>query len=156
MTPAGTAPLPPRTSRGPDGSGPVRADHDRPEPDERAEVLATMPSRLSVAAGAWLLVAPFALDYSTTAAGFHAYWNDVAAGMALIALGLLRTALPIRTGRLLPLSAALGCWLVAAPFVLGFAATGDAPRATANDVLAGVLVGVLALLSTLTEKRLRD
>ena len=108
--------------------------------------IATLPSRLSFAAGAWLLVAPFALSYSTTGTGFRAYWNDVVVGVAVIAVAALQIAAPGRLSALPPLAAALGGWLAAAPFVLGFASNDGASGAVVNDVLVGALVVVLALV----------
>lgn len=97
--------------------------------------------RLTVAAGAWLLVAPLALSYPTTGVGFRAHWNDVLVGIAVIAFAVPRLASPDRTAVLTPVSAVLGGWLVAAPFLLGFSGT----RAGVNDVLVGALLVLLAV-----------
>ena len=155
MTTSDRAQLPARIAQVPAGGGAVQRlvdDVDEHLRRQRAEVVATLPSRITVAAGAWLLVAPFVLSYSPTAASFHAYWNDAAAGIALVFAGLLRLTLSGRATWLAALSAGLGGWLVAAPFVLGFAATGDALRATVNEVAVGILVVVLAVLSALAQR----
>jgi SPW repeat len=135
--------------------GPTRAPAgDDPDREAATVAVATLPSRLSVAAGAWLLVAPFALSYSTTGTGFRAYWNDVVVGVAVIAVAALQIAAPGRLSALPPLAAALGGWLAAAPFVLGFASNDGAPGAVVNDVLVGALLVVLALLGRSLGRRL--
>jgi hypothetical protein len=141
------SPPPEEAQVGPRGRDRQDADH------ERAELVATLPSRLSLAAGAWLLIAPFALSYSTTGTGFRAYWNDVLVGIAVIAVAAPRIALPGRIPALLPFAAALGGWLAAAPFLLAFASRSGAPRAAVNDVLAGVLLVLLAVLGRTLDKR---
>lgn len=120
-----------------------------------AEFAVTIPSRLALAAGAWLLIAPFALDYTTTGAGFRAHWNDVLVGIAVIVVAALRIALPGRTVALGLLAAGLGGWLISAPFVLDTAVGTEGVRPTTNDVLVGVLLIVLAALGSMLEVRAR-
>lgn len=147
----------------PPGAGepaPGGAAHTRDEgrerlPDERTEVLVTMSSRLSVAIGAWLLVAPLVLDYSTTGTGFHAYWSDVVTGIALISLGALNIAVRARTTAISWALGVLGCWLVAAPLVLRFAVDAEAPHAAVNDVLSGTAIVLLSWLGAALDKRFR-
>lgn len=105
-----------------------------------------MPVRIALAGGLWLLAAPFVLDYSTTGTGFRAYWNDVAVGLAVIAVLTPRVAVPARTAAALTaVAVALGAWLALAPFVLGFA--GTLARAAVNDVVVGAAVALLAAVA---------
>jgi hypothetical protein len=102
--------------------------------------------RLALAGGLWLIAAPFVLGYPTTGTAFRAYWNDVAVGLAVVGVLVPRVAVPARTAsRLTAAALALGAWLVAAPFALGFAA--DVVRAAVNDVLVGIALVVLAALA---------
>lgn len=134
------------------GSGVVQ-DRER---EATVAAVVSLPSRLAVAAGAWLLVAPFALSYSTTGVGFRAYWNDVLVGIAVIAVAAPQIAAPGRLPALPPAGALLGVWLAAAPFVLGYAAAGGAPHAAANDVVVGVLLVLLVLLGRSLGRRLPE
>jgi hypothetical protein len=105
-----------------------------------------LAGRLALGAGVWLTAAPFLLGYSTTGTGFRAYWNDVAVGLAVVAVLLPRVAVPARAAtRLVTVTLVLGAWLAAAPFVLGFATV--LVRAAVNDVLVGLALVVLAGLA---------
>jgi hypothetical protein len=119
-------------------------------------VVLSLPSRLAVAAGAWLLVAPFVLSYSTAGAGFRAYWNDVLVGIAVIAVAAPQIAAPRRLPALPSVGVVLGTWLAAAPFLLGYAAAGGAPHAALNDVLVGALLVLLAVLGRSLGRRRPD
>jgi hypothetical protein len=130
-------------------------DQDR-EREATVAAVASLPSRLAVAAGAWLLIAPFALSYSTTGVGFRAYWNDVLVGIAVIAVAAPQIAAPGRLPALPPAGALLGVWLAAAPFLLRYAPAGGAPHAATNDVLAGALLVLLALLGRSLGQRLPE
>ena len=119
----------------------------RVEPRVRRGITPVALDRLALAAGLWLIAAPFVLGYSTTGTGFRAYWNDVAVGLAVVGVLVPRVAVPARAAsRLTAAALALGAWLVAAPFVLGFSA--DLPRAAVNDVVVGIALAVLAARAT--------
>ena len=101
------------------------------------------PSELIVIAGLWLTCAPLVLDHGKADIAFLG-WNDVVVGLAMVGLAFIRVVAPQRTAPLSLIQAALGAWLIAAPFVRGYQ---SAIAATVNDVLVGVAVMVLALLS---------
>jgi len=91
--------------------------------------------------GTWLLLSPF-----FGIGGF----NDVAAinsyltGTAVLIFAITALARPLMWEEYANLT--LGVWLVAAPFILGFAAqTGP----TLNQVLVGLVIGSIALGATL-------
>lgn len=90
--------------------------------------------------GAWAMVAPFALGF---AASPDALWNSVLVGAAI---ALSAAARAVR-GPSVPVlgciwnQVALGAWLLAAPFVLGYAAT---TAALWNDLGVGLVT--LALI----------
>jgi hypothetical protein len=121
-----------------------------------AELVATLPGRVALSAGAWLLVAPFALDYTTTGAGFRSYWSDVLVGIAVIVVAALRIAVPHRGRSLAAAAAGLGGWLIAAPFVLDVAAGAEGTKPAINDVLVGSLLVVLAALDSMLGMRARS
>ncbi|SFQ53814.1 SPW repeat-containing protein [Amycolatopsis arida] len=105
---------------------------------------AGLPSGLTFLAGVWLASAPFALDYAHTGWGRPGYWNDVVIGIAIAVLALVRTVSPREVPWFSVVNVVLGGWLIAAPFVLGYDAGTDAPRAVANDVVVGIVVVLLA------------
>ncbi len=94
--------------------------------------------------GVWLMLAPWATGFSGDPTPTS---NAVIIGLALLALGL---------GAMLAPSAweewtetAIGLWLIAAPWALGFSANLPAMRASA---VTGVVVAVLALWVLATDK----
>lgn len=122
----------------------------RGEPRDRGA--AAVPSWLALVAGLWLVAAPFVLGYGGTAR-----WNDVVVGAVVAATGLARAAAPRSRPWLSVLGAALGAWLIVAPFALGY--SGTAPEAVGNDVIMGIVIvalsGTAALLTFLTRARQR-
>jgi hypothetical protein len=95
-----------------------------------------------VIAGALLIVAPFALGYSTLSE--IATYQAVAVGL-LIAGCALWSALSTATSKFLDYVVALfGGWSIAAPFVLGYHNTIEVARNT--DIGVGLFVALIALL----------
>ena len=87
--------------------------------------------------GIWLLLAPFVLMYGVSAAT----WNDIVLGVLIATLGAVRAFGAYRASSLSWTNGVLGAWLIAAPFVLGYAANA---AALWNDVIVGLVVMVLA------------
>ena len=100
-----------------------------------------------LAAGIWLLAAPFALDYAGL---MQARWNDLAAGIVLVLLALLRFLKPLPPAGMVWSILAAGLWLILAPFILGYGNFGNPGEsvnvkgATWNDILVGLLVTAMA------------
>lgn len=88
------------------------------------------------ALGLWLAVSPWAAGYEVNEA---ATCNAVFVGVALALFAHLEVGLDEGTVEWLNL--AMGLWLVAAPFVLGFASS---PVAAANCLAVGCLATFLA------------
>jgi hypothetical protein len=107
----------------------------------------SVASTVTFLAGVWLIISPFALDYPDTDVGFAGYRNDVLVGAVIGALALVRAATPHDLPWFSVVNAALGGWLIAAPQVLAYAEAADASNATANDVIVGVVVLVVAAAS---------
>ena len=99
-----------------------------------------------VAAGIWLLVAPFLLDYAGRAT---ALWNDILVGLTLIAVSG-----PTRIARLQPwrdwLTFVAGGWVLGSPWMLGFA--GDETARWNHLVVGG---GILFLAGSQLVDRIR-
>ena len=105
-------------------------------------------STVSFLLGIWLIIAPFALAYSDSAS---ARWNDIVVGAAVLILAGRSAVAPANGVQLGCSCAALGVWLVIAPFALGNS------NITANvwyDALVGVLLVVLGAWSAFAGERL--
>lgn len=72
----------------------IKAPDRRPLPP-----LAQLPSVITLLAGAWLIVAPFLLDYRGAATWVDGYWNDILVGTAIIAASATRILTPPFTAR---------------------------------------------------------
>lgn len=110
---------------------------------DRSETPATWTSILVAILGIWLIISPWVVGFAGQDAPF---WNTLICGIAvlLVALGAVRSA----SASLSWLNVALGIWLLVSPWVVGFS---DFESATANDVVLGVVVGILALTAALAK-----
>lgn len=85
-------------------------------------------------AGAWLLIAPWALGHEDAVAR----WNDVATG----ALVILFASLAFRRDGFRLVNTALAGWLILAPLALAYRGR----AASIDDVLVGLLVLAVSLV----------
>jgi hypothetical protein len=92
----------------------------------------------SLALGLWLVIAPFALHYSHTAATL----NEILVGLAVAALSFVRLRSPVDSWASWAI-AGLGLWLVLSPFIFGYAKTST----YWNELLFGILLIVLMISS---------
>jgi hypothetical protein len=92
---------------------------------------------VNVLLGAWLILSPWAAGFADHR---MAMFNFVAVGVLLIAAALGAIIVPQAWEEWVEV--ALGAWLVASPWILGFA---DVDIALQNALLCGLLVMVLAL-----------
>ncbi|HEX5418004.1 MAG TPA: SPW repeat protein [Chloroflexota bacterium] len=100
-------------------------------------------SLLNVIAGVWLLTAPFALSYVP---GSAPYANDLFVGAIVVTLALARVVGAYRSAWLSWITAAVGIWLILAPFVLNYTTS----NARYNDIVLGVLITLFATISALS------
>jgi len=124
--------------------------HDRPDRLDSADHGYRAVSRpaarigpagnLTLLAGVWLVISGISVNYHETGM-FDAYWSDVVVGIALGVIALVCLVNPTVTPSLILTRLALGGWLVAAPFVLGY---GDVARPRWNDIAVGTVVVALA------------
>ena len=114
-----------------------------PVPDERREI--ALLSGLNVLAGAWLVIAPWVLDYWTS----DPRWNDVACGAAVALLALIRLAGAFRASWLSWINAVIGAWVFVAAFTIDRSAV-----AAWNDAIVGAAIFLLAAASADATRRL--
>jgi hypothetical protein len=105
-------------------------------------------SGLNILAGLWLVLSPWALNYSIVEA---AMWNSVIIGLAVAIMAMVRVGAPLRYEGLSWLNFVLGIWLILAPFMLGFAAIGAAMW---NTVIVGLIVLILAAWSAVATRNI--
>ncbi|WP_433505878.1 SPW repeat domain-containing protein [Pseudonocardia halophobica] len=94
--------------------------------------------------GAWLALSPLVLPL----AGPVALWSQVGVGVALVALGGIRTARPLQTAALGLVNAALGVWVIVSSFA--FHLQESAPRVWVNNFFLGCVVVLLAVSGAAT------
>lgn len=95
----------------------------------------------------WLMISPFGLNFHLMNAPLL---NSVGIGLVIAAVAVLRIVLPPRYGGLSWLQLALGFWLMASPFVLGFE---EHEGALWNSLGVGMLCVLLALWSHAAARR---
>jgi len=95
-------------------------------------------SGLNALAGIWLIIAPFVLGYRTG----DPYWNDIVFGAIVLVLGAVRAFGAYRQSWISWVNALVGVWIFVSAFWLD-----SSGRAIWNDIILGVIVFVLAMLS---------
>lgn len=103
-------------------------------------------SGINIAAGLWLIAAPFVLAYTDVTA---AMWNAILVGLAVLTLAWVRVANPLKYEGLSWTNVVLGIWLLIAPFALGYSAT---TAAMWNDIVVGLIVAGLGTWSALSSR----
>lgn len=90
----------------------------------------------SLVLGLWLVIAPFALAYSHTAATL----NEAIVGFLIAALSFIRLRSPVDAWTSW-LIAGLGLWLVLSPFIFGY----NKASTYWNELLFGILLIILMI-----------
>lgn len=104
----------------------------------------------NVLAGVWLIAAPFVLNFEQNNA---AQWNHVIVGIVVAALAGVRASDPDHREGISWMNVALGVWMIAAPFVLDYAAV---EAAQTNSIVVGAVILALAAFSWYETKRAHD
>lgn len=105
-------------------------------------------SGLNVLAGAWLIAAPFVLDYEEVIPS----GNDIVVGSLIVLIGAIKALIAPRAWGLSSVNILLGLWLLAAPLVLSY----DDTLAVRNDRCLGVVIVLLASWSTVASATTRQ
>ncbi|MBW3665345.1 MAG: SPW repeat protein [Actinobacteria bacterium] len=126
-----------------------RHDGTLPDPQSAARRTVQWASGTNIVAGAWLLFAPFVLGVGDVTA---AVWNGILVGLTLLSLAWYRTANPGQGIGASWTNAALGGWLLFAPFALG---VGSVAAAAANGIIVGLIVLTAAITSAVAGRKLQ-
>lgn len=125
-----------------------RQDFDDEAPAEIKTVYST--SGINIIAGLWLLLAPFALGYSTVET---ALWNSIVLGIAVAVMAMVRVVRPDDHEGVSWVNFVLGIWLLVSPFVLGLA---NIEALVWNNIIVGVVILALAATSAMATHRYQD
>jgi hypothetical protein len=100
-------------------------------------------SVLNIIAGLWLIITPFWMGYYATPAPF---WNTFLVGIAATILALVRASYPAQNVGLSWINLVLGLWLIVSPFFLPYH---HLSLPVWNDVIPGIIIGALSIVSAL-------
>jgi hypothetical protein len=95
-------------------------------------------------AAVWLVVASVPVAYGPTGR-FDIFWNDAVVGIAVGVVTMTRLIGAGRMSSTAGINCALGGWLVAAPFALGYGGGRVEDVARWNDIAIGAAIVVLTL-----------
>ncbi|SDC99578.1 SPW repeat domain-containing protein [Actinokineospora iranica] len=139
----------------------VRGDHNisvTPHfwvgPDTEGRLTPSLPSSLAFLLSVWLGFAPFVLHYRFPASTSVGDLNDMLVALIVGSLALVRMVAPRDLPGLSVIIAALGGWLLAAPFVLDYAEEHMVGAIISNEVVGTGLVA-LGTMSAVFTYRLR-
>jgi hypothetical protein len=99
-------------------------------------------SGINIVLGAWLIIAPFVMGYTDTAA----MWNSIIVGVIVAILAWIRAANPASAPWLSWVNAVLGVWLIIAPFILGFSGMTGSKW---TNIVVGVGIAIFGAWSAL-------
>ncbi len=123
---------------------PINPSHDPDRagatPRSQAGAVKTA-SGINVIAGIWLIISPFVLAFYRDPA---ATWDLIIVGIIVLILAATRVAGPLRTAWASWINLILGIWLIISPWVYR---AGGLPAPVWNNVILGIIVGVLAIVS---------
>lgn len=113
-----------------------------PADNGRESVALSLIAICALVLGTWLPASHYLLDYPFVEGAEDAFFSEALAGVIVACAGYGRLQSPVRLPKLTALQAAAGAWLVAAPWLIGYAE--QVPAARANGVVCGLAAIVLA------------
>jgi hypothetical protein len=108
---------------------------------DRNVVPAAWASWINVILGIWLIISPWIVGYAMHGTPM---WNNIVLGVLVLILGLVASS--SRFAAPSWWNVVFGIWLIISPFLLRYARL---EGAMVNDLVLGVVVGVLALIAGL-------
>ena len=106
-----------------------------------------LPTALLLLAGTWLIVSRLVFNYTAAGSTPGGVLNGVVIGLILVLVALARLVTLRSSPALGAVSAILGAWMIASPWVFGYAHWGAGSRGTWSDVITGAVI-LLAGLAT--------
>ncbi|WP_158896308.1 SPW repeat domain-containing protein [Amycolatopsis anabasis] len=124
-------------------------------PSTEGRLTPSLPSSLVFLLAVWLGFAPFVLHYQWPPLSGSGDLNDVLIALVAGSLAMTRLVAPRDLPWLSLVNAALGGWLIAAPFVLDYLPAAHADRAIVNDAAVGTAMLILGTASAAMTYRQR-
>ncbi len=103
-------------------------------------------SGINILLGVWIMISPFVLAFSHP---LPAVWGNIVVGFVVGLFALIRASGAYHQPGWSWGNTLLGLWLIISPFLLGFT---HVVAITVNNIVVGVVVGLLALTSALATK----
>lgn len=132
----------------------TRALPPSPSPAPSAEPVSRQGFRadgLAFLAAVWVVIAAVPVAYLPTGR-FDLLWNDAMVGIAACVVTMTRIIRPGMAPTTTGITFALGAWLVAAPFVLGYGTHPFEHLARWSDLASGAAIAVLSLATLLAAR----
>jgi len=108
-----------------------------------------------VAAGVWLIVATAVFGPSLSLEAAGPAWNELACGTAVAVVAWVSLFAPRGAPWAGAVTAVLGVWLVVAAWSAGRPAADHPVVARFNELIAGIVIAVVSVVSVLLARRLR-
>jgi hypothetical protein len=120
----------------------------RPEPGlagTGTAAAASAPAALALLGGLWLVVSRLVFTLPAISLGPRGVLNGIVVGVAIALVAMVRLATPASSPMLSAVTMVLGGWMVAAPWVFGYAHWGAASRPVWSDVVTGAVIALVSL-----------
>jgi hypothetical protein len=122
-------------------------DRDYAEREEQAyrgplgyPMKASLPTALLLLGGTWLIVSRLVFNYTAAGSTPGGVLNGAVIGLILILVAVARLVTWRSSPTLGAASAILGAWMIASPWVFGYAHWGAGSRPTWSDVITGAVI----------------
>ena len=139
-------------TRPPEHGGPPAPEMDRNGPGSPALRLLL---GVEAVAGLWLLVSTAVLGPSLSLAATGPAWNELGCGVAVAITAWIRWSAPRGAPWAALVTIAVGAWLVTASLVIGRPAADQPVFAGLNELITGIVITVLAVVTATLARRRR-
>ena len=135
-------------------SAPDPAMETGPAPAGGLGMVVSAETAIALLAGLWLIVSRFVFDYPANGSTAGGVLNGVVIGIAVAVIAVARMSTTARSSPMLGLvTAVLGAWMIASPWVFGYNNWGTGSRPIYSDVIVGVVLFFVGLLSSMGAMR---
>jgi hypothetical protein len=112
-----------------------------------AGTAASAPAALALLGGLWLVISRLVFNFSGMALGPRGLVNGVVIGAAIALIATVRMATSTSSPMLSAATMVLGGWMIASPWVYGYAHWGAGSRPVWSDVVTGAVIALVSLAS---------
>jgi hypothetical protein len=105
------------------------------------------PAALVLLGGLWFIVSRLVFTFPMGGIGPRGVLNGIVIGAAIVLIALVRLVTPASSPWLTAVSLVLGAWMIASPWVFGYAHFGTGSRLVWSDIITGAIVVLASLFS---------